>query len=296
MRAHDGHEFMAEGLNSACIHCGLKVPEAFGTLCGEPPAQVQAKKRTFAEIADDLSAYQETLELVEAKIGASLGELAYDNSEGSPTKPLLAERDELKAHLERIGKELSTKTDACAGVIRRLDSDIDDIKSEKARLTAKQKAAEKALEWLKSYILSSMQQNSLTRLKTPLNTISIVKNGGKQALSVPHPELVPDELCEVSVRMGAGTWKAARKLMADEWYGMDTPKLLIGMDNTLERIPNNEAIRAELEKPCPKCFGSTIGIAGESIQDGACSECLGTGKCRISGAKLEPRAERLDVR
>ncbi len=258
-----------------------------------------AKKRTFAEIADDLSTYQETLELVEAKIGASLGELLYDNSEGSPTKPLLAERDELKAHLERIGKELAGKTDDCAGVLRRFDSDIAEIGAEIKRLTAKRKSAEKASDWLRQYILSTMKQTGLQRLKTAKNSISIVKNGGKQSLSIPHLELVPGELCNISITMSWDRWKTLKWALGDsqiDWSDSDQKEFLAWLENSASRIPNNEAIRAELEKPCPKCFGSTIGIAGESIQDGACSECLGTGKCRISGAKLEPRTERLDCR
>ncbi len=241
-------------------------------------ATVSAPKRTFAEIADDLSAYQETLELVESQIVTG-GISGFDD-------PLVINRQELQGHLERIGKELVTKTDACAGVIRRLDSDIDDIKSEKARLTAKQKVAEKALDWLKGYILSSMRENSLTRLKTPLNTISIVKNGGKQSLSVPHPELVPDELCSYTLK----------RLTRGVLERIKANCHLVIADIDLERIPNNEAIRAELEKNCVDCNGQGNYVPTGAAEWVECLKCQGTGKRKVPGAKLEPRGERLDCR
>ncbi len=254
-RGHDGHEWIPGG--DFCIHCGLRNLEAFGTLCGEPLAQVApVKPRTFAELADDLSAYQETLELVEVKLAQPQSiDGIFD---------LTDERREIINHLERIGKELSTKTDACAGVIRRLDADRDEIIAEIKRLTAKRKAAERASDWLKGYILSTMKQTGLQRLKTATNTITVAKNGGRQALTIPYPELVPDDLC----------WFRMANLSHGNYQDLVTALSTSGMITLREvvlqyseRIPNNEAIRAKIE-------------AGETVP----------------GAKLEPRSERLDVR
>ncbi len=227
-----------------------------------PDEVAVSKPRTFAEIAEDVSAYQETLEMVEAQIQDENRRVMHEKPPSDGILIMLKrEHYEIQQHLERIGKELSTKTDACAGVIRRLDADRDEITAEIKRLTAKRKAAEKASDWLKQYIMASMKQNSLTRLKTATNTITIAKNGGRQSLSIPHPELVPGELCWYRI---APLSFLNYKMLVDNLDGSPVQDVVLQFT---ERIPDNEAIRAKVE-------------AGETVR----------------GAKLEPRGERLDVR
>ncbi len=231
-----------------------------------------SKKRTFAEIADDLSAYQESLEMEEARCLAD-----WDHKKDTA---------EIRVHLERIGKELAGKTDDCAGVLRRFDSDIAEIGAEIKRLTAKRKSAEKASDWLRQYILSTMKQTGLQRLKTAKNSISIVKNGGKQALTIPHPELVPAELCDALIKMPMTMWLQLNDIL-DACY-------IIAAKS--ERIPNNEAIRAELEKNCLDCNGQGNYVPTGVAEWIECLKCQGTGKRKVPGCRLEERGSRLDVR
>lgn len=249
-----------------------------------PPIGIAPTKRSFAEIADDLSAYQETLELVLAKL-AAFDPLPVEAEE---VKQLIQERGELMLHLERIGKELASKTDACAAVIRRLDSDIEEIKAEQERLTLKRKTATKALDWLKGYIMAVMKQNGQTKLKTPLNTISVRGNGGKLALTISHPELVPDEFCHVAVAMPWKLWCKLQHEIGDSGWATDYADKL-----KWERIPKAEAIRAEIEKLCPFCDGE---CSTDIECTEPCPQCHGTGKSTVEGAKLEPRGEHLEVR
>jgi len=250
--------------------------------------QLTPAKRTFEAIADDLSAYQESLELVEANIANSKDDEERD--------ALIDDRVEIQAHIDRIGAELVTKTDSCAGVLRRLASEDDLIAEEIKRLQAKRKSTAKAREWLCDYVASVLRNNGWKWLKTPLNTISLQKNGGLQTLTIPDPRLVPDEYCDVMLRVPAAVLKGIRLCVANHYPHQGLQSVMHRLDG--ERVTNNEVIRAALAKPCVKCEG-----LGEVLPSGPsdapveqCPTCQGDGKARISGAKLEPRGFGIRVR
>ena len=67
-----------------------------------------------------------------------------------------------------IGESISGKGEAYIKVMRNLQTDIDAVKAEKARLDAMQKRREKAVERLKENILAAMNVAELNRIETPL--------------------------------------------------------------------------------------------------------------------------------
>lgn len=253
---------------------------------------VPDKPKTFEQIAEDLQTYTETLALVEAQMEEWGKQNVVAGQHVSPLPvEMIQERSELIDHIERIGAELVTKTDACAGVLRRIDNEIDAVKAEVERLKAKRKAYERAGEWLRDYVLRVMQENKWPMLKTALNCLSIRKNGGKQALTVAEARLVPDYLCDLTITLSMVAWNVILENCTL------TPAAIGKRIVSTLRTPNNEAIRKALEQPCEECNGlRTVGPMYTTGEPVTCAVCGGSGKATVPGAKLEPRGVTLSVK
>lgn len=93
--------------------------------------------------------------------------------------------------LDCLEGAIEDKADSYARILRQIDADIDNIKAEEVRMRSRRMALESRKEFLKSNLYSTMKAIGLTKIKTPLFTVNIQKNGGKRALvlDVPVEEL-----------------------------------------------------------------------------------------------------------
>src|SRR5690348_8981478 len=152
-------------------------PDAMGELTDN-------RGRTFYVIADDLVTWFNSLDMCETD----------------------EDRAQVQTCIDRLGKELATKAENIAGVLRRIKAECELIASEEMRLTARRIAFEKSADWLTRYTMSVMRDKGLPYLKSPTVTLKIQGNGGVQPLVIDGE--VPAELMDVTVRMPAPILKA----------------------------------------------------------------------------------------
>ena len=93
--------------------------------------------------------------------------------------------------MEAIEGEIEDKADGYAKVIRNLESDVDAIKVETARLTERKKHIEANIDRMKRSLESVMKTTGKTKFKTSLFSFNIQKNPA--SLRIDNPDRVPAE-------------------------------------------------------------------------------------------------------
>lgn len=95
--------------------------------------------------------------------------------------------------LDSIEGAIEDKAEGYSKIIRQFDADIDALKDEEMRLAKRRRALENRKEMLKTNLFNTMKTVGLAKIKTPLFTVSIQKNGGKRGLvlDIPVEELPP---------------------------------------------------------------------------------------------------------
>jgi hypothetical protein len=93
--------------------------------------------------------------------------------------------------LDCLEGSIEDKAENYGKIIRQIESDISHIRDEEVRLAKRRKSLESRREFLKDSLFTAMKAVGLTKIKTPLFTVNIQKNGGKRALvlDVPVEEL-----------------------------------------------------------------------------------------------------------
>jgi hypothetical protein len=86
--------------------------------------------------------------------------------------------------LDSIEAVIEEKADSYAKILRQFDADIENIKAEENRLKQRRIALEGRKDFLKSNLFTAMKAVGLTKIKTPLFTVNIQKNGGKAPLVI----------------------------------------------------------------------------------------------------------------
>lgn len=86
--------------------------------------------------------------------------------------------------LESIEGEIEDKADGYAKIIKELESKQNARKEEAKRLTESAKVFENRVKALKNNLSTSMKAIGKTKFATDLFNFNIVKNGGKQALTI----------------------------------------------------------------------------------------------------------------
>ncbi len=93
--------------------------------------------------------------------------------------------------LESIEGEIEEKADGYAKIIKELESKQKARKEEAKRLTDSAKVFENRVKALKNNLFDAMKETGKTKFATNLFSFNIVKNGGKQALTIDGE--VPEE-------------------------------------------------------------------------------------------------------
>jgi hypothetical protein len=86
--------------------------------------------------------------------------------------------------MEAILGEIEDKADNYAKIIRKISADIEAIKEEEKRLSARRKSLESHKEWLMNSLEANMRECGKTKFKTALFSFNIQKNGGLEPLVI----------------------------------------------------------------------------------------------------------------
>lgn len=86
--------------------------------------------------------------------------------------------------LESIEGEIEDKADGYAKIIKELEAKRDARKTESKRLNDSASVFDNRIKNLKQNLFNTMKQIGKTKLATDLFNFNIVKNGGKQALTI----------------------------------------------------------------------------------------------------------------
>ena len=117
--------------------------------------------------------------------------------------------------LESIEGEIEDKADGYAKIIKELEAKKNARKEEAKRLTDSAKVFENRVNTLKQNLFNSMKQIGKTKFATNLFSFNIVKNGGKQALTIDKE--VPEEYTKTVVENDTD------KIRADLEAGKELP-------------------------------------------------------------------------
>ena len=115
--------------------------------------------------------------------------------------------------LDSIEGAIEDKAEGYSKILKQIDADIDGIKEEENRLKQRRIALENRKELLKGNLFTAMKTVGLSKIKTPLFTISIQKNGGKRALILDiEPERLPISFQKITITADND---ALRELLGD---------------------------------------------------------------------------------
>jgi FtsZ-binding cell division protein ZapB len=199
--------------------------------------ELAQQNRTLYVIADDLSAYFETREMLTAQ-------LAEPQETPADTERLRAELAEVDASIEKLCADLATKVDSCAGVLRRMDTEIEELKEEQERIHARRKTYESAKEKLRKYVANVMIEQGLPNLKSVKNTLYLQSHA---AVAVLDAAEVPDAYKSVMVKMSMPVWHDLNALA--ERCGVDPFGEDIRVEVTISLSAIKKAIKAGEEVP-----------------------------------------------
>jgi hypothetical protein len=164
-----------------------------------------SQSRTLFTICDDLTTWQETLDLLEAQLA--------QETDADERGALTVEITEVRWQLDRIGGELITKTDNFAGVLRRIDTETEAMKQARERLKTRIASAERAKDWLKEYGLSVMKQNGIKTLKTAENTLYI---RASDSVEITDAMKVPAEYHNAEIKIPLRLWNEMVEAITDD--------------------------------------------------------------------------------
>ena len=94
--------------------------------------------------------------------------------------------------------DYNEKIESCAKIVKNIIGDVDAIKGEIERLTARKKALENNAASLKARMFDSMKATNKPKIKGALFTVSIQANGGRLPVIVDVPTAdLPDNLVKI---------------------------------------------------------------------------------------------------
>ena len=192
---------------------------------------------------------------------------------------------------------LPAKVDSVRHVWKRIEVLITEAADEVKFQSRRGQHLKEDLERLKDYCQRCMEliewkPGKPRKLEGHSGAIYLKGNGGRPAVEVYDESLVPDDLCTVTVTMNATSWAI---LASDDAYGSALRKC------QAPRVPSLSLISARLSEACPKCAGLPMcrdsQKFGNLMQvDVTCSECGGSGKASVPGARLKPVGQHIECK
>lgn len=95
---------------------------------------------------------------------------------------------------EALKAEQLTKRENIILAIKNLNSDVDEFKAEETRLAERRKRKEKKIDWLKGYLIQSMQASGDIDFETARCKAKIKDN---EVTVIDNDSLVPDDFCNI---------------------------------------------------------------------------------------------------
>ena len=244
--------------------------------------EVEVRRDTLLTLTDDLCAYYETLEYIDAQIAEIQPQIRGDDQFLDAMNGIQKQRREILIEIEHFSDALAKKTDNCADVIRRLETEALFCQQEEQRLAARKRRLMDAQKALKSYIAQTMLERNIKQLKTATNTISVQRSGGLQKLDVTDPNAVDSEHCQYVGKLSFKAFRQCYQFACD----LDVRAEL----EQLKREPDTTSLRRALAVVCDECDGE--GSVTDTADTGLpvqCNKCQGSGHASVHGARLEPR-------
>ena len=149
--------------------------------------------------------------------------------------PLLMENEEItdedKVKIKReLTMLLQQKSQNTIGYIRNIELTIEAMKSEEKRISEQRKKLERRESNFKEYVRECMEQSGLTKIETPLGTLSIAKN--PISVEVINEDEIPSEYIQEIV-----TKKPNKKAITDNFKA--TGEIIPGVNI----LTNNYSLR-----------------------------------------------------
>ncbi len=148
-------------------------------------------------------------------------------------------RDEVKPNSQ-------AKVDRCRAYDLHAEMMENAAAAEEKKQAANRQMWKNRRELLKRISMITMEEIGKDRLEGKLGCIRAQVNGGKVALLIPQPELLPSEYCQWEGTWSANVWETMKTYRFDKLPGIN-----------MKRIPDTDAIRAALE--------SGEGVPGASL-------------------------------
>lgn len=110
--------------------------------------------------------------------------------------PMLIEQEEMSEEdKKKVEKELiellQQKSQNLIGYTRNIELTIEAMKNEEKRISEQRKTLENRLTKFKEYVKECMEQGGITKLETPLGTLSIAKN--PVSVEIINEDEIPNE-------------------------------------------------------------------------------------------------------
>lgn len=118
------------------------------------------------------------------------------------------------------------------------------------------------------------------KLEGRAGVILLKGNGGRQAVTVSDPEMIPEECCDYVGAIPGPVWLK----IAAHFEELADVKLM--------RTPRSALIYEALQRKCEVCDGDGKGLFSED----ACPACGGSGMAGVPGAHLEPRGQHIEIK
>lgn len=195
---------------------------------------------------------------------------------------------EIDAAIAEYMAALPQKVDAVVHVIRTLESQAELAAAEIHRLSARRRNFASAVDRLKEYCCSVIERmpkpkKGSRKLEGETASLVLKTNGGLQPLDIYDEALVPDEYKIATVSFPAQQISAL---------------LRAGVIDILKTTTdvNNATVREALGAPCWLCEGHGDKPKNSMGEFESCSECGGSGKASVPGARLLDRSSHLEIR
>lgn len=242
-------------------------------------------------LAELLEARQQTLsDIAKTEASDRGGDLAED----------LAEQRDALAMIEKTLAEYQSlevrKVDNCHRFLSSIKHLVPALKAEAAAITARARRLEASGEWLKERIMQAMELGGKKRVDGESGRYLMRKgNGGLAKLHVDgwdderkqwttQEGVLDERFIDVTVTLPASQWEWLIELAE-----IEVPGMVLGVIGNSRSAPSNERIRVALAEQCALC-------AGRDAVDQSCTDCSGTGKNKVPGARLLERGQHLEVK